>query len=123
MQRAAANSTDSPTPSKKRKLDAPSQADLQVYRKAVEQEEAIRIAALERQIKASGETRWVLATTTQKADSVDIVKTSLAEMDRGPVAANGDTEPTLKTPSSGRKSYGGYNKAPEKAEEPDKSDS
>jgi hypothetical protein len=114
MQRAAASSPlESSSPegysSKKRKHDsisAPSPADRQVYQKAVEDEEAKRIAALEKQFTDTGESRWVLSynSASHKSPSTQVVLAGFATIDG--LDETDTTEETI--PVVGRRSFGGF---------------
>jgi hypothetical protein len=121
MQRAAANSieeskSDTKSPTTKVSNAAPSRSDLLVYKQAVEAEEAARVAALERQIRDSGETRWTLSyhkTGTLREPAVHVIQTGFAGIDTEEFEEDIGTAPNMTT--NGRKSFGGFKKTPEKA--------
>ncbi|KAG9230952.1 hypothetical protein BJ875DRAFT_470829 [Amylocarpus encephaloides] len=140
MQRAAASSTASPSttheepPSKRRRRDVdPSSfnvhalVDQKTIQRAVAEEEAKQQAALDRQAAESGDTRWVLSFEDDKRSldspslALRVVQTGYAGLDSlSPLQVRPmeDEEPQDKALLVGRRSFGKFNRALEKQQDP-----
>lgn len=114
-QRSSENTDLETPPSKRRRTDAdtPSStptapSDLQQIQAALNEEEAKRSRAIDRQAEEAGETRWVLSTVSGDAKGAEgdgevnfrVVKTGYSEID------SEASKPT----DSGRKSFGKFNR-------------